>query len=70
MSKTHARRRRNYLPDALRPAPQLSPGFFVIHVLHDDWCAFWQGTGKRDCNPEILCEPDEADLDPRRVGKD
>lgn len=42
-----------WLDELLALAPRLGPGVFVAEVRHDDWCAFLNGCGPCDCNPDI-----------------
>lgn len=30
------------------------PGFYLYHVLHDDWCNMLKGIGVCNCNPDII----------------
>jgi hypothetical protein len=45
----------NYLREALRIALAAEPGTVnLVTVLHDDWCSCLTGTGRCDCNAEIV----------------
>jgi len=47
----------NYLPKVLARVPDLKLGTVnVVHVRHDDWCAFLNGQGECDCDPDIEIE--------------
>lgn len=49
----------NYLPKVLARVPDLKLGTVnVVHVRHDDWCAFLNGQGECDCDPDIEIEAD------------
>lgn len=44
-----------YLREVLRIASAAEPGSVnLVTVLHDDWCAYWTGAGRCDCNPDIV----------------
>ena len=30
-----------------------TPGVYIMHIFHDDWCNFLKG-GKCNCNPDIV----------------
>jgi len=50
-----------YLREVLRIAAAAEPGSVnLITVLHDDWCAYWTGAGRCDCNPEIVVRQGDA----------
>lgn len=47
----------NYLPKVLARVPDLKLGAVnVMHVRHDDWCAFLKGQGECNCDPDIEIE--------------
>jgi len=44
-----------YLREVMRIALAAEPGTaLLLTVRHDDWCAYWTGAGRCDCNAEIV----------------
>jgi hypothetical protein len=37
---------------------QLMPGFYIVRILHDDWCDLLAGRGSCNCSPEVRVPPD------------
>jgi hypothetical protein len=45
----------NYWAPVFEARRHLPPGHVAIFdVLHDDWCGLLAGTGRYDCNPDVI----------------